>query len=72
MKALLVVLAALLVIAHPALLTAGLGVVLAVLEAAVFLIAHPLIILGPELAVLAVIAAGIARSAGLTLPWRTT
>ena len=72
MRAVLAVLAALLLLAHPAALGAGLGVVLAVLEAAAFLLTHLLLVGAAELAVLAVLAAGIARSAGLTLRWRTT
>jgi len=73
-RAVLVILAALLVLAHPAVLSAGLGAVLAVLAVAAFLLTHLLLVGAAELAVLAVLAAGIARSAGVTIriPWRTT
>jgi len=69
-KAAAVILAALLVIAHPAALAAGLGVVLAVLDAAAFVLAHLLLVLAAELAALAVIVAGVARSAGVRRYWR--
>lgn len=74
MTRILLILGALVVIAHPVLLSAVLAVVLAVLEVAAWLLTHPLVILPAVLAVLAVIATGIARSAGVTFPtsWRTT
>jgi hypothetical protein len=61
-KALLVLLGVLFIIAHPA-------------AVAAVVVSHPVLILLAELAVLAVIAAGIARAAGFSLdslPWRAT
>jgi hypothetical protein len=73
MRAVLVTVAMLLAIAHPAVLSAGLGVVLAVLEAAVVVISHPVLLIIPELAFIAFMCAAIARSAGVSfsIPWRT-
>ena len=74
MRAALATVAMLLAITHPAVLTAGLGEVLAVLDVAATVITHPLLLLIPELAFIAFMCAAIARSAGVTfsIPWRVT
>ena len=68
----LALLALLVAIVHPAVLAAGLGAVLAVLEAAAAVITHPVLLLVPEVAFIAVMAVAIGRSAGVPIPWRTT
>lgn len=74
MRAVLATVAMLLAIVHPAVLTAGLGAVLAVIEVAVVVITHPLLLIGPEVAFIAFMSTLIARSAGIPIriPWRTT